>query len=641
MIPFLQKIHKHLPGFGRMYFYFTIALTFSVFSFQEALSQDAARNRKPKITGQSALSMNEGGSITIALEDLIVEDKDDWFYPFGFTLNVYSGDNYTVSGHTVTPATDFSGTLTIKVTVHDGEDESDVFDLKVTVNGSNDPPTITGQQIISTNEDEPFTLQSSHLTISDPDDTEFTITLSAGSDYSVSGQTITPVQDFSGTLSIPVTVNDGEYTSNSYTVALTVNNVNDSPRITGQQALTAAAGAPIAIELADLTVEDSDNDYPADFSLTVLSGANYSLTGNQITANVEFSGDLVVGVKVNDGTNDSEKFNLIIAVVNGNDGPIITNQTAIIINEDEYFTLDFSHLKVTDPDNNYPEGFTMQIGMGENYSVQNKTIIPLPDYSGNIFVPVTVNDGEVTSDPFSFQITVRPINDAPEIELNDADTLYIKPGGQTVALFQNVSISDVDNDSLTLAEVGFTEDQYQPGSDILLFTNTNEIKGVFDSQDGILALIGKASVDQYIQALKSIQVQLAQNNSEAYSTQTTKGIYISVNDGQANSNRVEKKLAITEKEYASLDIPTGFTPNGDAVNDTWSIRSVQGQEYLEALVRVYTKSGQLVFEATGLQAEWDGRYNGVALPADVYFYTIDLNIPEEKPSLKGIVTILR
>lgn len=639
MIPFLRKIHKQFPEFCGVYFYCIIALAFSLFSFHDTLSQELARNRKPKITGQSALSMTEGGSITIVLENLVVEDKDDWFYPFGFTLNVYSGDNYTVSDHTVTPSADFSGTLTVKVTVHDGEDESEIFNLQVTVNGINDPPTITGQHAIATDEDKAFTVQSSHLTISDPDDSEFTITLSAGIDYTVSGQTVTPAQNFSGTLSIPVTVSDGEYTSNSYALTLTVNKVNDAPKVTGQQTLNAAAGVPLTIELGHLTVDDPDNNYPDDFTLIVLSGSNYSLSGNQVTANEDFSGDLNVGVKVNDGTSDSEQFNVTIAVANGNDGPIITNQTAIIINEDEYFTLDFTHLTVTDPDNSYPTGFTMQIGTGENYSVQNKTIIPSPDFAGNIFVPVTVNDGELTSEPFSFQITVRPINDAPEISSDDADTLYIKPGGQPVTLFQNISIADVDNDSLALAEVGFIEGQYQSGSDILLFTNTNEIKGVFDSQDGILALIGKASVAQYTEALKSIQGQLG-NSSEA-SEQINKGVYITVSDGQASSNRVKKTLAVTEKEQITLDIPTGFTPNGDAVNDTWSIRSFQGQEYQDALIRVYSKSGQLVFEATGLQAEWDGRYNGVVLPADVYYYTIDLNIPEEKPSLKGIVTILR
>jgi gliding motility-associated-like protein len=64
-------------------------------------------------------------------------------------------------------------------------------------------------------------------------------------------------------------------------------------------------------------------------------------------------------------------------------------------------------------------------------------------------------------------------------------------------------------------------------------------------------------------------------------------------------------------------------------------------DYTRAVVRVYTKSGKLVYEKTGFNEEWDGRYNGDILPADVYFYTIDLNVAYTRSSFKGIVSILR
>jgi gliding motility-associated-like protein len=284
----------------------------------------------------------------------------------------------------------------------------------------------------------------------------------------------------------------------------------------------------------------------------------------------------------------------------------------------------------------------MEVAAGNNYTVSGSTITPSPDFAGSIFASVTVDDGKRTSAPFNFQITVRPVNDASVIALNDPDSLRIQPGSKPTALFQDVDISDVDNDSLSLAEVSFDENTYSSGADMLLFTNTPEIKGVFDSQNGILALIGKGSVDQYIVALQSIQIQLASSGESGSDVPQNKSIYLLVNDGQDNSNRVAKTIATTEQSAISLEIPTGFTPNGDAVNDTWSIRPLKPEnDYQEAIVRVYTKSGLLVFEANGLHREWDGRYNGVVLPADVYFYTIDLNIPDTLPSLKGIVTILR
>jgi len=49
----------------------------------------------------------------------------------------------------------------------------------------------------------------------------------------------------------------------------------------------------------------------------------------------------------------------------------------------------------------------------------------------------------------------------------------------------------------------------------------------------------------------------------------------------------------------------------------------------------------MVYESIGFESEWDGRLNGELLPADTYFYTIDLNINAPEGYLKGLVTILR
>lgn len=84
-----------------------------------------------------------------------------------------------------------------------------------------------------------------------------------------------------------------------------------------------------------------------------------------------------------------------------------------------------------------------------------------------------------------------------------------------------------------------------------------------------------------------------------------------------------------------------FTPNGDTANDTWKIRSVNtSDDYKEALVRVYNIRGTLVYEAVGLDKEWDGKYKDSTLPADTYYYTINLNLDYTRATYQGIVTIL-
>ncbi|MBN2761941.1 MAG: T9SS type A sorting domain-containing protein, partial [Bacteroidales bacterium] len=93
-------------------------------------------------------------------------------------------------------------------------------------------PAITGQDDISVVEDSSFTLSIDDLFITDADNTpdEMTLTISSGIDYELSEETIIiPSSDFNGTLSIPVTVNDGIASSNLFYVSVSVTPVNDAP----------------------------------------------------------------------------------------------------------------------------------------------------------------------------------------------------------------------------------------------------------------------------------------------------------------------------------------------------------------------------------------------------------------------------
>lgn len=599
-------------------------------------------NSRPKIKGQNSLSTKEEQSITISMNDIKVEDKDDVLYPFGFTMQLHEGQHYSFSGHTVTPEKDFYGTLTVPVTVNDGEDTSEEFDLKISVENVNDPPGITGQQDISIQEDKNLVIADEHLIISDPDDDAFTLQLQPGQNYTFAGQTITPSKNFNGTLSIPLTASDGESSSEMFTLLVTVDPVNDLPKITGQAALSTKANVPLAIQLDNLTVEDPDNTYPADFTLKILSGQNYTVSGNQVTPAATFSGNLIAGIKVHDGISDSESFNLNISVAKADEKPVITNQTPVIINEDESYTILLKNLTVSAQGSNYPNGYTLSVKAGDLYLVTNATTIsPIRDFNGNLVVPVTISDGKESSDPFNFIITVRPVNDPPVLSIRDSTAVAVRYGQPPAQLFAGISITDVDNDSISLAEISFVPGTYIQGTDILSYTSPagSAIKSVFDSKNGILALIGKASVSEYANALASLTYLLS---ADEQSSRKSARILALVNDGQANSNKLQREIRFGEGSNTQelLDIPTAFTPNGDFVNDTWGIIPVKNPELFEnAVIRVYTRSGLLVFEATGVDKEWDGQYNGTILPADVYFYTVEL--PDPDSALKGNVTILR
>lgn len=402
-------------------------------------------NAAPVITGlSSALSTNEETAITLTLNDLTVTDSDN-SYPTGFTLTVSDGTNYTRSGTTVTPSLDFTGTLTVPVIVNDGTDDSASYNVLITVNNLNDKPVISGQSTLSLVENTSLTLDVTDLTIVDPDDVSFTLSVAAGTNYTVSGQTITPAANYFGALTVPVTVNDGKINSDSYNLSVSVIEYNTVPVITGQLALNTAEDTDITILLTDLTVLDNDNNYPTDFSLTLYSGSNYTFSGTTVTPATDFSGDITIPITVHDGTDSSASFNLIVTVNSVNDKPNITDQVALNINEDTDLVLTTSDLTIVDPDDSI---FTLSVAAGTNYTVSGQTITPDENYNGTLTVPVTVNDGEINSNSFSLVVTVAPINDAPSITAIPSITFDEDTNREL--LLSEFTILDVDSSSFTL-----------------------------------------------------------------------------------------------------------------------------------------------------------------------------------------------
>jgi gliding motility-associated-like protein len=110
--------------------------------------------------------------------------------------------------------------------------------------------------------------------------------------------------------------------------------------------------------------------------------------------------------------------------------------------------------------------------------------------------------------------------------------------------------------------------------------------------------------------------------------------YISRVNGQCES---ERKAAQITVNLSAVDIPNAFTPNGDGKNDYWKINNAQN--YPQAIVQVFTRYGQKVFESNGYSLPFDGTYNGNKLPAGVYYYI--LNLGKSCKLLSGNLTLIR
>ena len=73
----------------------------------------------------------------------------------------------------------------------------------------------------------------------------------------------------------------------------------------------------------------------------------------------------------------------------------------------------------------------------------------------------------------------------------------------------------------------------------------------------------------------------------------------------------------------------GFSPNGDGINDVWTIEKILA--YPNNVVKVFNRSGKLVFEQRSYQNDWNGESNqlsgnsnGYKLPVGPYIFMLDL-----------------
>ena len=75
------------------------------------------------------------------------------------------------------------------------------------------------------------------------------------------------------------------------------------------------------------------------------------------------------------------------------------------------------------------------------------------------------------------------------------------------------------------------------------------------------------------------------------------------------------------KDVLVVDYPRYFTPNGDGINDTWTISSIEGISITK--ITIFDRFGRLLKEMNTSGLGWDGNYNGKELPATDYWFTIN------------------
>ncbi|SHI49621.1 gliding motility-associated C-terminal domain-containing protein [Flavobacterium terrae] len=114
------------------------------------------------------------------------------------------------------------------------------------------------------------------------------------------------------------------------------------------------------------------------------------------------------------------------------------------------------------------------------------------------------------------------------------------------------------------------------------------------------------------------------------------GFDISASTGCISKDVLSVTVTLTNcNETPDFFIPDGFSPNGDGVNDTFTIPDIQFI-YPDYKLEIYNRYGNLMFEGNKDKPNWDGKNStskimGDVAPNGVYFYVVYFNKNNKAP----------
>lgn len=163
--------------------------------------------------------------------------------------------------------------------------------------------------------------------------------------------------------------------------------------------------------------------------------------------------------------------------------------------------------------------------------------------------------------------------------------------------------------------------------DALKVTNTS--KGLIDQWQWNFAVSGTRSVKD------PSPVAFPQNGIESFYTIKL----VASNTSIQCSDSISKIVRVLNSCF--IAVPTGFTPNGDGLNDFLFPYNALKAKDLE--FSVYNRWGQLVFTTKDWQRKWDGKINGMPQPTGVYVWYLRYTHTDtgEKVFQKGTTTLIR
>jgi VCBS repeat-containing protein len=347
---------------------------------------------------------------------------------------------------TYTPAANASGRVSLTYQVSDGLLSSNVGTLYIDISPVNDAPVAALWQF-ATPED---TALNDVLRASDVDGDALTyrvVTQPARGALTVTPETgaftYTPAPDDTGTVSFTFEVTDGTAVSNTATVFITINPVNDAPV---SQPLTLSGDEDSAIS-SRLSASDSDSA-TLTYALVAAPAQGqviYSATTGQFTylPDANYNGADSFTYRASDGAALSNVATVSIHLAAVNDAPVAAN-ASLATNEDQASS---GQVAASDVDS-ASLTYSLVSGPTRGALVLNAdgtyTYTPQANYFGADSFVFRASDGSAPSNEATVSINIAPVNDAPMATADSASGN--EDANIVIAVLANDR--DVDGDAL-------------------------------------------------------------------------------------------------------------------------------------------------------------------------------------------------
>ena len=111
--------------------------------------------------------------------------------------------------------------------------------------------------------------------------------------------------------------------------------------------------------------------------------------------------------------------------------------------------------------------------------------------------------------------------------------------------------------------------------------------------------------------------------------------------GNMSGCTVQRSVTIHVKGSQNPVFVDLFTPNGDGINDTWTIGNLSN--FRSYTLTIYSRAGFEVLSTQNYMNDWDGTRDGKALPDGTYWYVLQVDEAPEHAAAeyRGAVTIKR